>query len=124
MIDALAEAAWREYKIAAGLRGMVDDVHDTPEPPRWFQVEELGLGAGRDGSLHETCAALATTNRRAVLLLGEDAPARVTWPRDFALGESKWRPLARAEVTFVDVVERVVAVLSGVVDGSTVLRSS
>lgn len=41
---ALAQAAWREHKASVGRRRVVDGVHDTPEPPRWFVTCELGEG--------------------------------------------------------------------------------
>lgn len=40
----LAHAAWREFQSAMGRYGIVDGIHDTPEPPHWFVTCELGEG--------------------------------------------------------------------------------
>lgn len=78
----LVFAAWREMQVVAGYCGEIL-VYLGHLPPPWFIREELGYAIEHGPSLRWTCSQLATTNRRSVQQLGEAAPYKVTYPRDF-----------------------------------------
>lgn len=103
----LISAAWFEWRTCLRSIGL-EDSGPTPSPddfevrpPRWFILLELGYHVEHGPDLRRTCSQLARMNRDALLALDpDDAPDKVTYPRDFIDPRSLTRgPRTRREAT-------------------------